>query len=144
MRDRRTLHKSALAAAITVVLLAEGGTGRAAPAPDEAGATTGATLFAGACAGCHAAGSPRVLSGQKLLAQTHAITGDDPTEAITLILHGRQPPPEARGPWMPGYAAILTDAQVAELLAWLRRDAGRPAWPDLDKHVRATSQEARR
>jgi len=99
--------------------------------------SAGSTMFEGACAGCHAAGSPRVLAGQPLLARTHAITGSDPSDAIRIILQGRQPPSEQRGPWMPGFAAILSDGQIAEILDWLRQEAGKPGWPGLDQQVEA-------
>ena len=37
---------------------------------------------------------------------------------------------------MPGFANALTDAQVAELTAWLRtRFSGGPAWDDLEAEV---------
>ena len=100
-------------------------------------ADPGALLFQGACATCHAAGSPRVLSGQKLLSQTGAITGNDPTHAVRLILQGHFPPPEQRGAWMPAYADMLSDAQITALLAWLRQTAGAPPWNDLMQRVRA-------
>ncbi len=105
--------------------------GKAAAAP------TGETIFQGACAACHAAGSPRVLSGQKLLPRTGAITGADPSEAIRLILDGHQPAPERRGAWMPGFAPVLSDPQIADVLNWLRQAASAPAWPDLAARVQA-------
>ncbi|HEY6434037.1 MAG TPA: cytochrome c [Acetobacteraceae bacterium] len=101
------------------------------------GQDTGQALFQGACATCHAAGSPRVLAGKPLLPDTRAITGADPGPAIRLILHGRQPPPDQRGPWMPGFATTLSDAHIAALLAWLRQSAGQPPWPYLAQQVHA-------
>jgi mono/diheme cytochrome c family protein len=32
---------------------------------------------------------------------------------------------------MPPFADVLSDAQVAELAAWVRTGAGRPAWSDV-------------
>lgn len=96
----------------------------------------GETIFQGACADCHALGSPRVLAGQKLLPDTDAITGNDPSGAIRLVLHGRQPAPEQRGAWMPGFAPMLSDQQIAAVLQWLRASAGHPPWPDLAARVR--------
>ncbi len=103
-----------------------------ADAPDA-----GHALFDGACAGCHAPGSPRVLSGQPVLARKPAITESDPSYAIRIVLQGRQPPAEQRGPWMPSFATMLSDAQIADILNWLRRDAGEPPWAGLQQQVKA-------
>lgn len=116
----------------------------AAPSSRAAGSAAGQAIFRGACAGCHAAGSPRVLAGEPLLADAGAIRASDPDIAIDLVLHGQQPPAEQRGAWMPPFAAILGDAQIADVLAWLRQSAGEPAWPDLAQRVRALRTEAQR
>jgi mono/diheme cytochrome c family protein len=108
-----------------------------ASATQAATIPAGEAIFQGACATCHAAGSPRVVAGQPLLPDTRAITGDNPTSAIGIILHGHFPPPERRGPWMPSFAAALNDAQIADVLNWLRQSAGQARWPDLAQRVRA-------
>ena len=82
-----------------------------------------------------------------LAADTRAITGDNPIGAIDIILHGHIPPPEQRGPWMPSFAAALNDAQIADVLNWLRQSAGQAPWPDLAQRVqavRAKTSEAQR
>lgn len=107
------------------------------PASRAGETATGQVLFQGACAGCHEAGSPRVLAGQPLLPRTRAITGGSPAKAIRIILHGRHPAPERRGAWMPAFGPVLDDGQIADILAWLRRSAGAPPWPDLVRQVRA-------
>ncbi|HET6183383.1 MAG TPA: c-type cytochrome [Acetobacteraceae bacterium] len=112
-----------------------------------AAAEIGPTIFAGACAACHAAGSPRVVAGQPLLGKTRAIMGDTPARAINLVLDGHFPPPEQRGAWMPSFAGMLDDAEIAGVLNWLRQEAGQPPWPDLAARVqvaRANGAEARR
>ena len=105
-------------------------------------AEPGQAIFQGGCATCHAAGSPRVLAGQPLLSHTRAMTGADPAHAIGLILNGHEPPPEQRGAWMPAYADVLSDAQVADVLAWLRQAAGAPPWTDLTERVHALRASA--
>lgn len=107
-------------------------------ATQAANIRAGEAIFQGACATCHAAGSPLVIAGQLLLPHTRAITDDDPTGAIGIILLGRFPPPEERGPWMPSFAATLNDAQIADVLDWLRQSAGKPPWPDLAQRVQTT------
>lgn len=133
MRCSRPMSRHVLAAALAAALASP-----LAALPLQAEpSTTGRAVFEGACAGCHAAGSPRVLAGLPLLARTHAITGSDPSDAIRIVLEGRQPPPEQRGAWMPGFATILSDGQIAKVLDWLRQDADEPPWPGLEQQVKA-------
>lgn len=108
-----------------------------APGSWAAEAATGQAIFQGACATCHEAGSPRVLSGQPLLPETRAIIGGDPSGAIRLILDGHHPGAEQRGPWMPAFGAVLSDTEIADVLTWLRQSAGEPPWPDLARRVQA-------
>jgi len=124
---------SAAALAVLVVPLAQG--------PGSPPPATGDLIFQGACATCHAPGSPRVLAGQKLLGETPAISGDDPTRAIRLILRGRQPAAEQRGAWMPGFAPVLSDQQIADVLQWLRTSSGHLPWPGLADRVHAIRTE---
>jgi mono/diheme cytochrome c family protein len=115
----------------------------AAPPSHAAGTAAGQAISRGACAGCHAAGLSRVLAGQPLLADTGAIRASDPDSTAELVLRGRQPPAEQRGAWMPPFDTILSDAEIADVLAWLRQSAGEPPSPDLAKRVRALRTETR-
>lgn len=97
----------------------------------------GATLFAGACAGCHTGGPPLEPPRGIDLALSSAINAPDPTDAIRIVLEGIRPPPEQRGPWMPGFAGAFTDVQLTALLAHLRaQDSHRPAWRNLEGRIR--------
>jgi mono/diheme cytochrome c family protein len=78
-----------------------------------------------------------VIAGQPLLQDTSAITGNNPTGAVRIILHGQFPPPEQRGPWMPAFATTLSDAQIAEVLNFLRQTAHQAPWPDLAQRAQA-------
>ena len=105
------------------------------PAVAQAG-TPGAALFAAACAGCHTPAAPMMrLGGRPGLARSSAVLGDDPSNFIQTVLHGipwERPAPNGAAPaYMPPFADVLSDAQVAELAAWVRTGAGRPAWPDV-------------
>lgn len=116
--------------------------------PAEAGAA-GAALFAAACANCHGPAAPLTrLAGRPALARSSAVLGDDPANFIQTVLHGipwRRPAPG--GPaaaYMPPFAAVLSDAQVADLAAWVRTDlADRPAWPDVAAASAKLRKEAR-
>ncbi|KAA0585724.1 cytochrome c (plasmid) [Azospirillum oryzae] len=109
-----------------------------APSPPDRAAEAakanpaGATLFAGACAGCHEGGAPMMTQGRPGLSTVTALQLDSPDNAIRAILQGIHPPTGPAGPTMPAFAASLTDAQIADLAAYLRsRFSDRPAWTSL-------------
>ena len=106
--------------------------------------TDGAVIFAGACAGCHGAGAPMMLDGRPSLALGSSVTAATPRNATQVILYGLQPQPGERGPWMPGFAGSLTDAQLEAVLSYLRaRFADRPAWTDLEATIHQVRQDKR-
>jgi mono/diheme cytochrome c family protein len=85
------------------------------------------------------------LAARPGLARSGAVLGDDPANFIQTVLHGipweRPAPTGAAAAYMPPFADVLSDAQVAELAAWVRTSvAGRPAWPD----VAAASRKLRK
>ena len=45
-------------------------------------------------------------------------------------------------PWMPDFRGALTDAELADLLAYLRSLTDRPPWRDVDAEVRRASKGA--
>ena len=103
----------------------------------------GATLFAGACAGCHDSGAPMMAQGRPPLGLASNIRDNNPTSAIQAVLLGIEPPVADRGPKMPAFADSLTDAQVAAVIAYARaRYTDRPAWPGLQKAVREARKES--
>jgi mono/diheme cytochrome c family protein len=105
----------------------------------------GATLFAGACAGCHGAGAPMNVQGRPSLGLSTDLRDPDPTSAIQAVLQGIEPPVSDRGPKMPPFASSLTDEQVAATLAYSRaRFTDRHAWPKLPKVVRKARKEGAR
>ena len=112
--------------------------------PAELAASDGAAIFAGACAGCHGAGAPMMLGGRPSLALGSSVTAPTPRNAAQTILYGLQPQPGERGPWMPGFASSLTDAQVASVLTYLRaRFADRPAWTGIEATLHQIRQDKR-
>jgi mono/diheme cytochrome c family protein len=77
-----------------------------------------------------------MLNGRPSLALGSSVTAATARNATQTILYGLQPGPGERGPWMPGFAASLTDTQIAAVLGYLRgRFTDRPAWPDLPDSV---------
>lgn len=100
----------------------------------------GATLFAGACASCHAGGplleAPRGID----LSLSSAINASEPTNAIHILLDGIQPPEGRRGAWMPRFGPSFTDAQMAAVLAYLRAQGSRKPWAGLEQRIRDIRQ----
>jgi mono/diheme cytochrome c family protein len=77
----------------------------------------GASLYAAICAGCHmpqgqgaqGAGAYPALAGNPRLASGPYVAG--------MVLHGRKA--------MPAFGGLLDDAQVAAVVAYVRREVGR-------------------
>jgi mono/diheme cytochrome c family protein len=102
----------------------------------------GATLFAGACAGCHGTGTPMETQGRPALGLTSDLRDDDPANAAQAVLRGIEPPIGGRGPKMPGFADSLTNTQIAAIIAFARaRYTDRPIWRNLETAVRAARKE---
>ncbi len=103
---------------------------------------TGAALFSGACGSCHGAGAPMMTQGRPSLSLVSALQEDDPRNTLQAILQGIQPATGARGPYMPAFADQLSDAQIAELAAYLRaRYSLRPTWSKLESAAAAAREE---
>jgi mono/diheme cytochrome c family protein len=111
------------------------------PLPDRAATAAaahpaGARLYAGACAVCHEPGAAMVEAGRPVLPLGTPLHEDHPADTIQIILKGLRPPTGASGPYMPAYADALSDAQVAELVAYLRaRHGSGTPWRDLERAV---------
>ncbi len=96
----------------------------------------GATLFAGACANCHDAGAPMMLQGRPPLSWGTPLREEAPHDTLHIIVEGLAPPAGLAGPTMPAFGNDFTDAQLAEIAAYLRaRYTDLPQWRDLDKAV---------
>ena len=102
----------------------------------------GAALYEGACASCHASGRA-VPYGGLPLDLSSALHAPDPSNIVTVTLHGLAAPPGAPGAIMPGFLGALDDRQIAALLAYLRSGIAHEApWPDLDATVKAARSRA--
>jgi nicotinate dehydrogenase subunit B len=64
-----------------------------------------------------------------------------PRDIIQTLIHGVSPPVGARGPYMPGFSGTLTDAQLAQITAYLQARYGTVRWGDLDKEVAKARKE---
>jgi mono/diheme cytochrome c family protein len=107
----------------------------APPASGDQGGPSSA-MFTGACAGCHpetgTSGSARGLN----LALITAVNGPDPRNAVRTILGGVHSFERERAPFMPSFATIFTDRQVADLVVYIRwRFTMQPPWRDVEDRV---------
>jgi mono/diheme cytochrome c family protein len=118
------------------------------PAPDHAEAAArahpqGAALFTGACSGCHGPGAGMMLQGRPPLSLGTPLDEPTPRDAIQIVLQGLKPPVGRSGPYMPPFGDSLTDAQAAEIVAYLRaRYSDQPPWPNLEDQVREARKQA--
>ncbi len=92
--------------------------------------STGARLYAGACAACHEAGG---LVSLALNSNLHSARPDNLIQAVLRGVAATRTAPGA----MPAYADSLNDVQVADLAAHLRARfaPGKPAWTGLERTV---------
>ena len=95
----------------------------------------GANLYGAACAACHYSPAPKPGDVRASLALSTALTADDPVNFIQIVMHGLGGA-GVPGPYMPGFANSLTDADIVQLAAYLRRTrTDQPAWVDLPAAV---------
>ena len=119
-----------------------------APAPEAAQADvqmlkSGEALFSASCAGCHSAAAPmRTLGGRPALEQGTTLNADSARNAIQMVLNGNPWEGSSSAHYMPPFASVLTDQQIADVLAYARSTyAQRPAWSDLPARVAAIRKE---
>jgi mono/diheme cytochrome c family protein len=104
-------------------------------APATQANAAGAAIYTAACATCHETARPLPYGGVNLVLST-ALSALDARNAVNIVLAGIRPVEGERSPIMPGFAASMSDAQVAALLDYLRaRFSDQPAWTDVEKAV---------
>jgi nicotinate dehydrogenase subunit B len=106
----------------------------------------GARLFDGACAACHSmGGGPQLFGAHPSLALNTNLHSDTPVNLIRVILDGIGSPARPELGTMPAYRDSFNDAQVSELVSYLRQQfaGGRPAWQDVQASVTRIRAEPR-
>jgi mono/diheme cytochrome c family protein len=102
-----------------------------------------ARLYVAACIACHYNAGPIPLAARPELALNSALTLPEPSNFIHVVLNGIDVGQGGPGLVMPGYAAALTDTDIARLAAYLRRTrTDRPPWSDVEQKVAAVRQQA--
>ncbi|NIE62393.1 c-type cytochrome [Burkholderia sp. Ax-1719] len=104
---------------------------RASHTPGEA-QQRGAVLFAASCAQCHGPAAPMQSIGLRpTLADSTAVNATTPRNAIQMMLNGIGWHGEDAMNYMPAFAAIYDDRQIADLAAYLRGAyTTKTPWPD--------------
>jgi mono/diheme cytochrome c family protein len=106
-------------------------------------ADAGAAVYLAACAACHYNSGAMPLMVRPELALNSALTAADPTNLIQVVLHGVSTKDGIPGVLMPGFAHALSDADIANLSAYLRRTrTDQPAWKNLDATIAAIRKES--
>ncbi|WP_321576686.1 cytochrome c [Bradyrhizobium barranii] len=90
----------------------------------------GARLYQGACAVCHEVGGLPLFGTRPSLAlnsNLHSATSDN---LVQVVLHGVNEPVSSDLGYMPAFKNSMSDAQVEELVTFLRRQFApdKPAW----------------
>ena len=108
----------------------------------DAGGDPIVPVFVGACGGCHGPDAPMTRAGGPSLALSTAVNAPAPHDVIQAILRGIPWREGKPAPYMPGFAAALSDAQIAGLTRYVRASYGRgPVWTDLEHQVQLARRE---
>lgn len=108
--------------------------------------SVGARIYQGACAVCHEVGGAPLFGSRPSLALNSNLHSAMPDNLIQVILHGIAAPVTSDLGYMPAFKDSLTDGQIAELAAYLRRQFApdRPGWTDIHATVGRIRQEIAR
>ena len=99
--------------------------------------SAGARLYQGACAVCHEVGGLPLFGSRPSLSLNSNLHSSKPDNLIQVILHGIVKPSSSDLGYMPAFKDSMNDSQIAELVAYLRRQFApdRPAWTDVPSAI---------
>ena len=105
----------------------------------------GARLYEGACAVCHQVGGPVLFGSRPSLALNSNLHSTLPDNLIQVVLHGIENPVSSDLGYMPAFKNSLNDAQVVELISYLRRQFApdKPPWTDISAAIGRIRHAAR-
>lgn len=99
----------------------------------------GERLFKSACQACHSAseGGPKLFGVSPSMANSSSLTSATPDNLLQVMVHGIDKPATDALGYMPGFAASLSDKQLADIAAYLRARYApdQPTWSDLKEKV---------
>lgn len=102
----------------------------AAPPPPALPSKPGAALYHDHCVACHGEQGEGVAGAYPALSGSRAVTMRSTANLVHIVLEGGFPPSTAGNPrpfGMPPFAPVLQDAEVAELLSFVRASWGNRA-----------------
>jgi mono/diheme cytochrome c family protein len=92
----------------------------------------GASLYTSACGGCHYNPSSGPQLARPELGLNSSIRSTDPTDLVQVIVHGVGVKDGLPGAMMPAFGVGLSDTDIADIAAYLRRSRTTlPPWTDL-------------
>ncbi|WP_300617596.1 cytochrome c [Dokdonella sp.] len=95
----------------------------------------GGEIYRAACAYCHYNRGEAALQRPEL-ALNSAVSAPEPDTLVQVVLHGVGIKDGLPGLMMPPYGQALSDGDIAQLAAWLRRTrTDQPPWPNLEKRI---------
>jgi nicotinate dehydrogenase subunit B len=103
---------------------------------------TGARLYQGACAVCHAVGGAALFGSRPSLALNSNLHSRLPDNLVQVILHGIASPVSSDLGYMPGFRDSMTTDQVADLVSYLRQQFApeKPPWTDVHAAISRARQ----
>jgi nicotinate dehydrogenase subunit B len=107
-------------------------------------ASAGARIYQGACAVCHEVGGLPLFGSRPSLALNSNLHSAQPDNLIQVILHGIAKPAFSDLGYMPAFKDSMNDAQIAELVSYLRGQFApdKPVWTDVSSAVSRIRQAA--
>ena len=115
---------------------------RPSPEVDAGKGLAGKAIYDAACASCHDGSRPLPFGGIDLRLSS-AVHAPDPTNIVNVVLKGLPPSAGQRSPIMPAFGGVIADAQVVDLLIYMRSAfTEKPAWPGLPALVARQREKA--
>jgi mono/diheme cytochrome c family protein len=112
-------------------------TARVSGAAPASQSSPGAIVYAGACAQCHGEAGRTPVNPAINLALSSAVRAPDPANFFNVVRGGIRQPEGIAGPFMPGFADILTEAQIRDVAGYVRSNfSGKPDWGGLTEALR--------
>lgn len=136
--------------AVAVYLKDIKGDGAAAPPPlaaNDPAMTAGKAIYLDRCAACHVSSGEGAPSLFPTLAKAPIVNGKDPTSLIRVVLEGSQAVGTGARPTtpaMPSFGWNLGDAEVANVLTYIRNSWGNAAMPVAPSQVKDLRTQLRR
>ncbi|MCO5090894.1 c-type cytochrome [Bosea sp. (in: a-proteobacteria)] len=135
IRHSTSLWNDADLKAVATYLKDVKGSDAAAPQPiaaTEPAMTAGKAIYLDRCSACHVSTGTGEASLFPTLAKAPVVNGTDPTSLIRVVLQGSQAagtPAKPTTPAMPSFGWNLSDADVANVLTYVRNSWGNAAPP---------------